>query len=152
MYIYGDSITAAQLKPLLAFYYAGDLPVWLADSALDQNLDLVQQDLIGSNIVAMPWQTDGALESNVLYELGADAWMLASALANPDQLAIMGRTGEWFRDGQTLRRNLVPVQLTQRGFVVLPRPEPAPEQPLAADDKSSIEPSQDNESELGAQG
>jgi len=152
VYIYGDSITAAQLKPLLAFYYAGDLPVWLADSALDQNLDLVQQDLIGANIVAMPWQTDGALESNVLYELGADAWMLASALANPDQLAIMGRTGEWFRDGQTLRRNLVPVQLTQRGFVVLPRPAPEPEQPLAADDESPIEPSQDNESELGTQG
>ncbi|MGB0957554.1 MAG: penicillin-binding protein activator, partial [Litorivicinus sp.] len=27
VYLYGDAVTAAQLKPLLAFYYAGDLPV-----------------------------------------------------------------------------------------------------------------------------
>ena len=132
VYIYADSITAAQLKPLLAFYYAGNLPVWLADTALDQNIDLVRTDLVGANVVAMPWQADQITESNVLFELGADAWLLASALADPNQATVPGRTGEWFRDGNALRRTLTPVKVTQDGFDILERPAPEtyPEAPM----------------------
>lgn len=79
VYIYGDSIASAQLKPLLAFYYAGDLPAWIADVALDQNLDLVRQDLNGAYLVAMPWQLDNP-RGNVLYQLGRDAWSLSQNL------------------------------------------------------------------------
>ena len=122
VYIYADAITAAQLKPLLAFYYAGDLPIWLADAALDENLPLVRGDLTGARVVAMPWQVADSESSNVLFELGADAWRLSSALADKTQLQIAGRTGTWQREGERLRRTLTPVRITRDGFQRLDRP------------------------------
>ena len=112
VYIYGDSIASAQLKPLLAFYYAGDLPAWIADVALDQNLDLVRQDLNGAYLVAMPWQLDNP-SGNVLYQLGRDAWSLSQNLDGQLQAEYPGATGNWFKEGAQLRRKLQPALITQ---------------------------------------
>lgn len=127
VYIYGDSITAAQLKPLIAFYFGGDLPIWLSDSTLDQNLELVRGDLQGAYVVAMPWQLDQTSPSSVLFELGADAWMLTSALTDKTAEFIPGRTGTWFRSGNDLRRELVPARIQSKGFDIISRPTDEPQ-------------------------
>ena len=121
VYIYADSITAAQLKPLLAFYYAGSLPIWLADAALDENIALVRSDLNGARVLAMPWQAQEDVASNVLFELGADAWALSTALADKTLLEIPGRTGNWTLDGSELRRTLTPIRITSDGYEPLER-------------------------------
>ncbi|QGG80955.1 hypothetical protein GH975_10390 [Litorivicinus lipolyticus] len=131
VYIYANAVTAAQLKPLLAFYYAGDLPVWVADAALDRDLDLVRDDLVGANLVAMPWQLDSLADSNVLFELGRDAWLLANSLDSLAQgNAFDGRTGLWTLESERLTRAMSPARLTAEGFTALERP-PERAEPLA---------------------
>jgi outer membrane PBP1 activator LpoA protein len=99
---------ARAIKPLLAFHYAGALPVYASSSAYGARDDSRNQDLSGTTIVELPWLlgSNPALQQSLvgansdyytrLNALGADAYLLQSRLvqlqAGPDAL-IRGDTG-----------------------------------------------------------
>ncbi|MBT6123643.1 MAG: penicillin-binding protein activator [Halieaceae bacterium] len=99
---------ARAIKPLLAFHYAGALPVYASSSAYGARDDSRNQDLNGTTIVELPWLlgSNPALQQSLvgansdyytrLNALGADAYLLQSRLvqlqAGPDAL-IRGDTG-----------------------------------------------------------
>lgn len=99
---------ARALKPLLAFHYAGALPVYATSSVYGGRYDKRDRDLDGTRIVELPWllgsnaQLKQALASSNstqyrrLNALGADAYRLQSRFAQlqagPDAL-IRGNTG-----------------------------------------------------------
>ena len=83
---------ARSLKPLLAFHYAGDLPVYATSSIFGGVADQRDRDLDGVNLVEIPWLLDasnplrseiaaGGTSSNAYHRLnalGADAFLLQS--------------------------------------------------------------------------
>lgn len=99
---------ARAIKPLLAFHYAGALPVYASSSAYGARHDSRNKDLDGTIIVELPWllgsnpglkQSLTAANSDYytrLNALGSDAYLLQSRLvqlqAGPDAL-IAGDTG-----------------------------------------------------------
>lgn len=99
---------ARSLKPLLAFHYAGDIPVYAPSSVYGGSPDPRDKDLDGINLVELPWLlgSNPQLKSDLaasgsdhytrLNALGADAYLLQSRLAQlqggPDVL-IQGDTG-----------------------------------------------------------
>ena len=99
---------ARAIKPLLAFHYAGALPVYASSSVYGGRNDSRNKDLDGTTIVDLPWlmgsnselrqSLNGANSDSYtrLNALGADAYLLQSRLgqlrAGPDAL-IAGDTG-----------------------------------------------------------
>lgn len=99
---------ARAIKPLLAFHYAGALPVYASSSVYSGRSDSRDKDLDGTTIVDLPWlmgsnpglrqSLNGANSDSYtrLNALGADAYLLQSRLgqlrAGPDAL-IAGDTG-----------------------------------------------------------
>ncbi|RLQ23719.1 penicillin-binding protein activator [Seongchinamella sediminis] len=99
---------ARAIKPLLAFHYAGALPVYATSSVYGAHYDARNRDLDNTIIVDLPWLLaarqplrQALSEANSdhytrLNALGADAYLLQSRLgqlrAGPDAL-IAGETG-----------------------------------------------------------
>jgi outer membrane PBP1 activator LpoA protein len=103
-----SSAEARALKPLLAFHYAGALPVYATSSVYGGREDPRDKDLDGLNLVVLPWMLgsnpdiksllDAGGSNNYprLQALGADAYRLQSHFnqlqAGPDAL-LRGDTG-----------------------------------------------------------
>jgi outer membrane PBP1 activator LpoA protein len=117
---------ARSLKPLIAFHYAADLPVYSTSHIFSGRADPQRdRDLNGIKLVAMPWVIGGAESSSKsLYEGGADAtqaglhalgadaflmyWRLPQLAVSPDNV-YRGQTGLLHMDQQgRLHRELVP--------------------------------------------
>jgi outer membrane PBP1 activator LpoA protein len=85
-----SGVEARALKPLLAFHYAGALPVYATSSVYGGREDPRDNDLDGLNLVELPWMlgSDPALKSRLdasaskdyprLQALGVDAYRLQS--------------------------------------------------------------------------
>lgn len=101
---------ARSLKPLLAFHYAGDVPVYATSSIYSGVQDNRDRDLNGVNLVEIPWllRVQNPLREAIaagntgsdayarLNALGADAFLLQSrfsALAQGSDLRVRGHTG-----------------------------------------------------------
>ncbi len=116
---------ARQVKPILAFHYAGSLPVYATSHLFDGKPDkATYRDLNHINFNAMPWviQQDNPLRASLsnyrddtrsrfgrLYALGADSYHLAPYLAQLQALPeahLAGQAGELTIDlfGQISRR------------------------------------------------
>ena len=126
MFLVATAGTARQVKPALAFYYAGELPVYatshLYNGKPDTNRD---QDLNGIHFCDIPWflenssglkrQIDQAWPEETnrygrLFAMGTDALQLAGRLrmleALPDS-KVYGATGALsMLENQTIRRQL----------------------------------------------
>lgn len=90
-----DAAEARSMKPLLAFHYAGDLPVYALSNIYSGIPDSRNRDLNGVNLVEMPWllgaqaelreslgdDTPGSERYTRLHALGADAFLLQSNFA-----------------------------------------------------------------------
>lgn len=117
---------ARSLKPLLAFHYAGSIPVYSTSSIYSGIPDSRDRDLDGINLVEMPWLLGTNPELRVaiaagdtgsdvytrLNALGADAFLLqqdfAVLQAGPDAL-LRGNTGLLSMDSrQRILRDLFP--------------------------------------------
>lgn len=106
----GNGAEARSLKPLLAFHYAGTVPVYAVSGVYSGVPDPRDRDLDGINLVEMPWllganpelkETIAAGRGNSasyarLNALGADAFLLQTQFrrlqAGPDAL-LRGNTG-----------------------------------------------------------
>jgi outer membrane PBP1 activator LpoA protein len=117
---------ARSLKPLLAYHYAADLPVYGTTSIYRGMHDGRDKDLRGVQLVETPWLLgaspqlraalkDGGGENsgyNRLYALGADAWLLQSRyqqLQSGPDVRIRGNTGLLSLDPQLrIQRELQP--------------------------------------------
>jgi outer membrane PBP1 activator LpoA protein len=115
---------ARQIKPTLAFQYAGDLPVYATSNLYTgQNNPAQDQDLNGIRFCETPWllQTGNPLRQQVvaqwpqaasslgrLYAMGADAYRLAPRLPELKALPSMQL------DGFTGNLSLAPNQRIQR--------------------------------------
>ncbi len=101
---------ARSLKPLLAFHYAGTLPVYATSSIYGGLPDARNRDLNGARLVELPWLlganpplrvaiaagASGNDDFARLNALGADAWLLQSRFAQLQSGAdalIRGNTG-----------------------------------------------------------
>ena len=105
-----DGAEARSIKPLLAYYYAGALPVYALSSIYSGIPDPRDKDLNGINLVDLPWLLGSSPQLRVaiaaggtgsdnytrLNALGADAFLLQQRFsqlqAGPDAL-IQGHTG-----------------------------------------------------------
>lgn len=106
----GSGAEARSLKPLLAFHYAGKVPVYAVSGIYSGVPDPRDRDLDGINLVEMPWLlgANPELEQAIaagsgngaaykrLHALGADAFLLQTQFrrleAGPDAL-LRGNTG-----------------------------------------------------------
>lgn len=117
---------ARSLKPLFAFHYAGELPIYATSSVYSGSPDRRDRDLNGINLVEMPWLLGdnpplkltidtNAVNSNPLTRLnalGADAYTVQSRFlqlqSGPDAL-INGVTGLLSMNAQLqIQRELLP--------------------------------------------
>ena len=117
---------ARAIKPLLAFHYAGNLPVYAISSIYSGVADASNQDLNGVHVVETPWvlganlglQTDLAAgdpksgDYTRLSALGADAYLVQSnflRLQSGADVLIRGNTGLLSMDPNlTIKRELSP--------------------------------------------
>jgi outer membrane PBP1 activator LpoA protein len=121
-----DSAEARSLKPLLAYHYAGDLPVYSTSSIHRGMPDTRDKDLNGVQLVEIPWllgrntrqraalasTNEGSDSYSRLNALGSDAYLLQTRFsqleAGPD-VQIRGSTGLLSLDPQLrIRRELQP--------------------------------------------
>lgn len=112
IFLAAQSNEAQQIKPTLAFYYAGDIPVYATSQVYSSELssDRRKHDLNGIRFTSLPWHLDTMnaerelIEQFVqvppgydrLYALGADAYLLHNRLlhlANSSSVRIPGKTG-----------------------------------------------------------
>lgn len=113
IFIAASSGDARQIKPALAYQFAGDIPVYGTSSVFSGTTDAVQdRDINGIRLPVMPWSVPGyasPLEKNIiqawpqakgtygtLYALGADAYQLypkLQQLSNLPGSQIKGLTG-----------------------------------------------------------
>jgi outer membrane PBP1 activator LpoA protein len=113
---------ARSIKPLLAYHYASELPVYATSSIYGGAADNRDKDLNGVHLVEIPWllgaksslRTAVGNEGNYarLYALGADAFLLQSRFrqlqAGPD-VQIRGHTGLLSLDSRLrIQRELQP--------------------------------------------
>lgn len=105
---------ARQLKPILAFHFAGDLPIYATSHVFEGTINAARDnDLSGIRFIALPWNTDefpseekralaykyNDVDSRFgrLYALGVDAYNLypyLNQLAASPETSIEGVTGE----------------------------------------------------------
>ena len=122
---------ARSIKPLLAFHYAGELPVYSTSHIFSGRRDPQRdRDLNGINLVEMPWLLDpmaplpvavarGGSEAELadMHALGADAFMLNWRLAqlrDTPTARIRGKTGLLNMDTSgRLHRELVPANFRE---------------------------------------
>jgi len=123
---------ARSIKPLIAFHYAGDLPVYANSQVYSGRVDPVSdRDLNGIRLVEIPWimHPESAIAQQIaadggdaslaaLYALGADAfllnWRLPQLQESPHNL-VRGNTGLLSMDSEgRLHRELIPA-LIRRG-------------------------------------
>ncbi|MEH6568169.1 MAG: penicillin-binding protein activator [Halioglobus sp.] len=130
-----NSAEARSLKPLLAYHYAGKLPVYATSSIYRGTTDSRNKDLNGVKLVETPWilspesrgarasMTPGTDAYTRLYALGADAFLLQSRFSQLQAGAdvfIRGNTGLLSLDPQLrIRRQLQPA--TFDGGVIKPQ-------------------------------
>jgi outer membrane PBP1 activator LpoA protein len=125
----GKPDEARSIKPLLAFHYAGDLPVYSSSHIFSGNFDPQRdRDLNGIQLIEIPWlvSAENPLRESVrsaggidtlaaMYALGADAFMLhwrLPQLANNPNARVRGQTGLLSMDEQgRLHRRLTPAQM-----------------------------------------
>ncbi len=117
---------ARAVKPLLAFHYAGDLPVYASSYVISDNFDSQRDsDLNGLQVLSLPWTLMGGdqIVDSVrnseqppglapMHALGADSfllhWQLIALQADP-RLRVRGYTGLLSMDAQgRLHRSLKP--------------------------------------------
>ncbi|MFK8047725.1 MAG: penicillin-binding protein activator [Halioglobus sp.] len=100
---------ARSVKPLLAYHYAGALPVYATSSVYNGIADVRDKDLNGIRLVETPWRLGSSPRSNLtnagpiegdryasLRALGADAFLLQSRLSqfqSGPEFMIRGNTG-----------------------------------------------------------
>lgn len=123
-----DPQDARSIKPLIAFHYAGDLPVYATSHVFSGKRDPQRdRDLNGIQLVEIPWllAPEGEMQSKLggeheellgdLHALGADAfllnWRLAQLRASPEA-RIRGNTGLLNMDERgRVHRELVPARI-----------------------------------------
>ena len=125
---------ARQIKPTLAFQYAGDVPIY-ATSAVNPGVGEAYQELTGIQFSEMPWfvESNDSTRQHITYSwpnasgamgrfyaMGADAYQLASQLqqlrALPNSSA-SGLTGSLkLNPEQRIERTLYWVQFTDKGL------------------------------------
>ena len=110
IFILVDSIEKArELRPLLKFNYAGDLPVFAPSSVYQAQTSVNNRDLDGVNFVLAPGLVGTASDQRQLFLLGLDAAEFVShfdqALTTPATV-MHGKTGSLAHDlrGNVLRR------------------------------------------------
>jgi outer membrane PBP1 activator LpoA protein len=120
---------ARSIKPLIAFHYAGDLPVYANSQVYSGRVDPVSdRDLNGVRLVEIPWIMNpespvaqriaadgGDPELAALYALGADAfllnWRIQQLRESPHNL-VRGNTGLLSMDSESrLHRELIPARI-----------------------------------------
>ena len=116
---------AKQLKPLLAYHYASDLPVYATSQVNDLDSDTYTRDLNGIMFVDMPWSlsTSDSLRHQLekhfpehasrysrFYAMGIDAFQIApriELLTQVENSHIEGQTGELsINPNNTIQRHL----------------------------------------------
>ncbi len=125
----GNPQEARSLKPLLAFHYAGDLPVYSTSHVFSGNPDPQQdRDLNGIQLLEMPWslEPDNSLRAeleqleysgklSVMYALGADAFLLhwrLPQLRYSSNYSVRGYTGLLSMDAEgRIHRQLRPASI-----------------------------------------
>lgn len=121
----GNAVEARSLKPLLAFHYAGTLPVYATSSIYSGTADPRDRDLDGINFVEVPWLlgANAQLKNTIsagkagpesytrLHALGADAFLLQlqfRQLQGGADALLRGNTGLLSMDPQLqIHRELV---------------------------------------------
>ena len=119
-----NSAEARSLKPLLAYHYAGNLPVYATSSIYRGTTDSRDKDLNGVKLVETPWilspeshrtgapMAPGTDTYTRLHALGADAFLLQSRFSQLQAGAdvfIRGNTGLLSLDPQLrIKRQLLP--------------------------------------------
>lgn len=125
---------ARQIKPTLAFQYAGDVPIY-ATSAVNPGAGEAYQELTGLQFSEMPWfvEPNDATRQHITYSwpnasgsmgrfyaMGADAYQLSSQLQQLSALpnsSSSGLTGTLrVNPEQRVERTLYWVQFTDRGI------------------------------------
>nr|WP_010132526.1 penicillin-binding protein activator [Microbulbifer agarilyticus] len=140
LFVLAQPQQARQIKPMLSFFYAGELPVYSTSQIFAGNIDRQRdRDLNGVRFTALPWlfEDDNETKQNIvkqaapapafarLYALGADAFRLYPRLPMlrqfPDQ-QVYGLTGalSLSGDGRIVREQIwarinrgAPVPITQ---------------------------------------
>ncbi len=123
---------ARALKPMLAFYYAGGLPVYAPSGVYSGRQDPGDRDLNGVRVVEIPWLLDDshALRAQLrgagqedyprLNALGADAYLLQSRLGQlraGDATLLRGNTGLLSLNGNYQVLRDVPLAEFDRGHL-----------------------------------
>jgi outer membrane PBP1 activator LpoA protein len=134
----GQPAEARSIKPLIAFHYAADLPVYATSHVFSgRDNPLKDRDLNGLRLVQMPWllqrdklrqtieATGAKRDPSTMHALGADAFLLHARLqqlaASPHN-SIRGYTGVLSMDQQgRIHRQLLPAQFTNGVPVPLAR-------------------------------
>ena len=135
-----DGQQLQQIKPLLQFYFAGDLPLYSTSKAWDGTISRQQSfDIKGVEIPDIPWliddDTSPSSRSNImesfapggnaylrLYPMGMDAYRLVSELRRmeiSDTETLDGRTGLLYMDeNKHILRRLTWVSLDEKPQVL----------------------------------
>lgn len=144
---------ARSIKPMLAFHFAGDYPVYASSHLYDGNPDPVRDiDLNGVQFPDLPWllqptsainlqlgseRSDTQSRLGRLYALGADAFTLypfLRQLEGSDEIFFDGLTGRLtLGSDKRVKRELVWAGFDQ-GIPVLLGPPKIPEPPLSAEE------------------
>lgn len=75
VFIATNSALARQVKPLLNFYFAADLPAYASSSVFSgKSQPSLDQDLNGIQFCDMPWILDAAIGSRSTYKAVAESW------------------------------------------------------------------------------
>jgi len=139
IFIAGTPVQARQIKPTLAFQFAGDLPV-LATSAIysGENAPQLDRDLNDVFFTETPWmlsQGDNEIKTAVnsaitdsaslgrLYALGSDAYLLyprLKQLSALQQSRLQGNTGVLRMESQRIHRSLQWAEFVDGSVRLLP--------------------------------
>ncbi len=128
----GNNAEARSLKPLLAFHYAGSVPVYATSSIYSGIADPRDRDLEGINLVEIPWLLGSSPGLRVaiaagdtgtdaytrLNALGADAFLLQehlSALQAGPEFLLRGNTGLLSMDSEWRIHRELPAATFDRG-------------------------------------
>jgi len=129
-----NGVEARSIRPLLAFHYAGNIPVYATSSIYGGSADPRDRDLTGIRLVEVPWllDADPDLRDDIargggpgagfprLNALGADAFLVQSRLlqlqAGPD-VAIRGATGLLTLDPQLRMHRQLPLAVFDDGVL-----------------------------------